>query len=231
MAGRGVCLYDPKGQPQRMLGIILDITERKRAEELLKQLNATLERRVTERTAELPDAYERHRAITDNALVGILTLNERGLIETLNPAAALIFGYSPGEIPGRNVSRFMASPDQVQGEVFLAHYIQSGGQRFMGRRAQVLGRRKDGHAIMLELTVGDFTQGGRGNASRWCGTSPSASAWSGNCWKSASASGSSSGTICTTGWGSTCTGSPIWQSCWKRTFSKTLPPAPRRPAS
>ncbi len=155
-----VGVYSEHKELIQVKGYVFDNTDRQFAAVLLKQLNATLERRVTERTAELAEAYERHRAITDNALVGILTLDERGLIETLNPAAAVIFGYSPDEILGRNVSRFMASPDQVQGEVFLAHYIQSGGQRFMGSGREVLGRRKDGHAIMLELTVGDFTHGG-----------------------------------------------------------------------
>ncbi len=161
IAARGLFQYDPKGQPQRMLGIIVDITDRKRAEGLLTQLAATLERRVAERTQELQDAYERQRAITDNALVGILTLNERGFVETLNPAAAQIFGYTPEELAGRNVSRLMASPVQAQGEAFLAHYRQTGDQRFMGVGREVLGRRKDGSGIMLALTVSDFTHGGR----------------------------------------------------------------------
>ena len=58
-----------------------DITERKRAEDLRRQFTATLERRVTERTKELTDANQRLQAIMDSALVGILTLNERGIIE------------------------------------------------------------------------------------------------------------------------------------------------------
>jgi two-component system CheB/CheR fusion protein len=156
-----VGLFNAQKELIQVKGYVFDNTERKLAEELLKQLNATLERRVTERTQELQDAYERHRAITDNALVGILTLNERGLVETLNPAAVQIFGYSPEELAGRNVSQLMASPDQARGEEFLAHYMQPGDQRFMGVGREVLGRRKDGHGIMLELTVSDFTQGGR----------------------------------------------------------------------
>ena len=143
------------------LALVNDITDRKGAEEALKRLNATLERRVAERTQELRDAFERHRAITDNALVGILTLNERGLVETLNPAAARIFGYAPAELAGRNVSRLMASPAQARGEDFLADYRLPGNQRFTAVGREILGRRKDGRAVTLGLTVSDFTQGGR----------------------------------------------------------------------
>ena len=77
-----VGVFNEQKELIQVKGYVFDNTERKLAEELLKQLNATLERRVTERTRELQDAYERHRAIMDNALVGILTLNERGRIES-----------------------------------------------------------------------------------------------------------------------------------------------------
>ncbi|MCU0784197.1 MAG: PAS domain-containing sensor histidine kinase [Verrucomicrobia bacterium] len=148
------------GRAARLV-LVDDITERKRAEEQVKQLTATLERRVAERTDELLDANERLRAIMDNALVGILTLNAHGVIESLNPAATLIFGNTPDEMLGRNVSRFMASPQQLKGEEFLAHYLEPGDQRSMGAGREVLGRRKGGHAIVIELTVSDFSHTGR----------------------------------------------------------------------
>ena len=44
---------DATGRPTRMVGTLLDITELKAAENALKDLNATLERRVEERTAQL----------------------------------------------------------------------------------------------------------------------------------------------------------------------------------
>ncbi len=52
-ASRGRCTYDDKGRALRMDGVSFDITERKQVEEELAQLNAELETRVQQRTAEL----------------------------------------------------------------------------------------------------------------------------------------------------------------------------------
>ena len=143
------------GRPAR-LALVNDITERKRAEALLQQFNATLERRVTERTRELTDANQRLQAIMDSALVGILTLDERGSIEFANPAAVKIFGYAPGQIVGRNIGRLMASPTQPRREDFLSHCLLARDTRFMSVKGEILGRRKDGKAIMLELALTRF---------------------------------------------------------------------------
>lgn len=49
---------DSKGKAVRALGVTLDVTERKRIEVQIQQLNATLELRIQERTRELKAAYD-----------------------------------------------------------------------------------------------------------------------------------------------------------------------------
>lgn len=51
--GRGHTFYNAAGEPVRMVGLLLDITNRKQTEAALRELNATLEQRVAERTAAL----------------------------------------------------------------------------------------------------------------------------------------------------------------------------------
>lgn len=66
-----VVIRDASGQPLYMLGIMLDITARKQAEEQVHQLNAELEMRVAQRTAELIEANTRLRELNlfkDNML-------------------------------------------------------------------------------------------------------------------------------------------------------------------
>jgi two-component system CheB/CheR fusion protein len=156
-----VGLFNERKELIQVKGYVFDDTERKFAEELLKQLNATLERRVAERTEALTNANERLQAIMDAAQNGIITLDERGKIESLNPSALRIFGYGPNEMAGRNISRLMMSPQQTRGEEFLAHYLRAGQRGDPGVGGEVLGQRKDGRTIMLSLSVAEYGDGGR----------------------------------------------------------------------
>jgi PAS domain S-box-containing protein len=70
---RGHVIRDEQGCAIRMIGAMLDLTERERAEERLRELNETLERRVAERTAELMAAQDALRQAQKMEAVGQLT--------------------------------------------------------------------------------------------------------------------------------------------------------------
>lgn len=58
----GVPILNEKGRTVRLIGVNQDITDRKRAEEEVQRLNATLEQRIAERTAELDASNKKLRA-------------------------------------------------------------------------------------------------------------------------------------------------------------------------
>ena len=89
-------------------GVTRDISERKRAEEEIRRLNADLERRVTERTAELREANqtlaERAAEIADlynNAPCGYHSLDAEGVFTAMNDTELQMLGYAREEVIGR----------------------------------------------------------------------------------------------------------------------------------
>src|ERR1700704_1624761 len=55
----------------------------------------------------LGDTEERLRAILQTAVEGIITIDELGVVESMNPAAEKTFGFKSEEVIGRNVSKLM----------------------------------------------------------------------------------------------------------------------------
>jgi PAS domain S-box-containing protein len=91
--------------PERLVGVVEDITEQRIAQQHLQQLNETLEHRVTERTLELRQSEIRFRAYF-NASPEYLyllrrTKDDRLVFEDVNPAGAELYGLHRGEIIGR----------------------------------------------------------------------------------------------------------------------------------
>jgi two-component system sensor kinase FixL len=105
--------------------------------------------------AALADREERLRAILETAVEGIITIDERGIIESVNAAAERIFSYKAGEIIGKNVSVLMPSPHHESHDGYLANYRHSGRAKIIGIGREVAGRRKDGSIFPMDLSVSE----------------------------------------------------------------------------
>ncbi len=99
-------------------------------------------------------------AVVNTAVDGIITINTAGIIQTVNPAAARIFGYAPEEMVGRPVTMLQIEPYRSEHDTYLARYLATGEPHILGRGGrEVPGRRKDGEIIPLELSVSEVRVG------------------------------------------------------------------------
>jgi PAS domain S-box-containing protein len=103
----------------------------------------------------LRDSAERLRAILETAVEGIITIDERGIIESFNLAAERIFGYKAGEIIGRNVSLLMPSPHREQHDAYLGNYLHTGHAKIIGIGREIVARRKNGTVFPMDLSVSE----------------------------------------------------------------------------
>jgi PAS domain S-box-containing protein len=97
----------------------------------------------------------RSGTIIENAVDGIVSIDERGLIESINPAAETLFGYSSAELIGQNVKILMPEPDRSQHDGHLNNYLRTGVPRFIGTMREVKGLRKDGAVFPLKIIVSE----------------------------------------------------------------------------
>ena len=95
-------LTDSAGKPYGRLGYIVDISDRKQAEEEIHKLNEGLERRVVERTVELLDEKERAEKYLDIAGNIIVALDQTGNVVRINRKGCEVLGYDQAEIIGKN---------------------------------------------------------------------------------------------------------------------------------
>jgi PAS domain S-box-containing protein len=142
---------DADGHVIGTIGIGIDITERKRMDEALREAHDKLEQRVQERTAELQAANaalgaseERYRSLVNNLNVGVYrnTPEPEGHFIQANPALARIHGYeSVEEFEKVNVTELYQDPHER--EAFLADLLRDGTLR----NYEVRLKKKDGTPI------------------------------------------------------------------------------------
>jgi two-component system sensor kinase FixL len=137
------------------------VTRDQAESDLLRELRGTLEDLAAAEAA-LRDCDTRTRAIVDTAVDGIVTIDERGTIQSFNPAAERIFGYRAAEVIGKNVQLLMPAPDRNRHDAYLARYLETGEKRIIGIGREVVGQRKDGSLFPMDLAVAEsFLDSGR----------------------------------------------------------------------
>ena len=118
-----------------------------------------LEHDLQQRVQELAEAEERLRSVVNHVVDGIVTINEHGTVDSCNPAAEKIFGYSASEIIGQNVKMLMPEAIRSEHDGYLVHYLRSGEAKIIGFGREVVGRRKDGTTFPMDLAVSEFQLG------------------------------------------------------------------------
>src|SRR5690606_34319909 len=77
------------------------------------------------------------------------------IVESINPAASALFGYSPEEVIGNNISMLMPEPDRSNHDTYIRNYMETGVKKIIGIGREVRGRKKDGTTFPFRLAVSE----------------------------------------------------------------------------
>jgi len=132
------------------------IAEKDDAIHQMAELNKNLEKRVIERTQKLADSDARVRAIVSAAPEAIISLDDDGFIDSINPAAERIFNMGAKNIIGLHSSRLISKQDSPR----FSHIMQATGSSRVVLTAkhensvyELEGKRFDGSFFPMELVV------------------------------------------------------------------------------
>ncbi|MEH6503238.1 MAG: PAS domain S-box protein [Cycloclasticus sp.] len=116
-------------------GLVRDITERKNFEKDIRNREA------------------RYRSVIDAVLEGIITIDEQGTLDSMNPASERIFGYEEKDVKGQNIKLLMPEPYHSEHDGYLHNYMTTGEAKIIGSGREVKGLRKNGEIFPMELSV------------------------------------------------------------------------------
>ena len=116
------------------------------------QIGQFIERRRAEE--ELRKSGDRIRAILDNVADGIVTVDERLVIRSYNPAAERLFGYAPDEVIGKEFARLIAEPYRAELKPQLRGCLRANGREVSLGSHETSGLRKDDSTFPLEFNLG-----------------------------------------------------------------------------
>ena len=105
--------------------------------------------------------HSSHRLKLWSHFTAIITIDDRGLIESVNPATERLFGYGAAELIGQNVKVLMREPYKAEHDGYIANYLATAVKKIIGIGREVSGRRKDGTTFPLHLSVSEFSAEGR----------------------------------------------------------------------
>ncbi len=116
---------------------------------------------LVETIGQVRESEAHTRALLNNLIDGVASVNEQGVIRTFNPAGERIFGYTEREIIGQNISLLFPGPPPGQSchTDYFKSYPDTGKPKVLGVTREVAGLRKDGTTFPMDLAVVEMHDG------------------------------------------------------------------------
>ena len=136
-------LRDPLGNITGCLSLALDVTDSKEAE------------------AALRESEERYRIVAETASDVIISIDDHSRILFANRATEKIFGYTPAEICGQEITVLMPDYLRQVHRAAIQRYVETGQRHTTWEGMQLPGLHKSGSEIPLEVSFGEFNKDGK----------------------------------------------------------------------
>lgn len=155
-------VFDPA--TQQLIEVVCvheDTTARKQAEEEIRELNQSLERRIAERTRALRESEQKFRNLFEASRQGVMLHDENAKFAEVNPAAAALFGIPKDDFVGRHPAEFAAEfqPNGERSEVVAKREIErclaEGAARFEWTHLHADGREVALDVVLSRIPNGD----------------------------------------------------------------------------
>ena len=138
---RSSATRNEQGDVVRMIGTVQDITERKLADEYLRQ------------------SEMRFRTVWDSVVDGLILVHRDAAIEGFNPAAERMLGWSSEEVLGKPVNLLLPEPFHSRSIKEISEFISNSKEKLIGRSREIKARRKNGNTFPVELAVSEMHLG------------------------------------------------------------------------
>ncbi len=89
----------------------------------------------------------------------IITINEEGIIQSVDKGACQMFGYELDELMGEKVNKLLPTPYREQHDAYLMNYLDTGRKRIIGTSRLVEGMHKDTSVFPIRLAVSEVKVG------------------------------------------------------------------------
>jgi two-component system, LuxR family, sensor kinase FixL len=97
--------------------------------------------------------------IFDTMVDALITIDDKGLIRSINKSAMEIFGYREDELAGKHINILMPFPHNLHDDEYMKTYRETGNARIIDKRRELQAIRKDGSIFPIELAVSEVTSG------------------------------------------------------------------------
>jgi PAS domain S-box-containing protein len=138
----GHCSVTQSGDVE-YIGTVMDITERKRAEEERERLR------------------QAQRVVVETANDAVVSADEGGAIQFANPATMRVFGYDPTELIGKPLTVLMPEFMRQLHENGFSRYLATGQRHVNWQGNEFTGLRKNGQQFPVEVSFGELTMHGQ----------------------------------------------------------------------
>lgn len=104
---------------------------------------------------EIEESEATLRAIVDNILDGVISVDDKGTIERCNKAVYDIFGYKSEELIGKNINVLIPQPHKSKHDSYINNYPNTGRKNIIGTSREVTAVRKDESDFLIRLAVNE----------------------------------------------------------------------------